>query len=210
MGKRGPAPLPAELHAKRGTLRPDRHGDGTPFALVGKPADSPAAPDVLSPAERATWEELVPIFHAAGILDGGDVFALEAMIVSVTRARRADSELRLLELDGKAFGGLVVRGDRGFVTHPLVKVSRDSWAEARSWFGKFGATPSDRVSLGVGGLQGMNLAEQLRRALEGDEPAPAQLQIGELVEAAECGATRRRDDAPCLNEAGHAGRHRYS
>ena len=206
MGQRGPAPLPAEIHARRGTLRPDRHGDGTPFALAGKPVESPAAPEHLSDAEAETWAELVPVFHAAGILDGGDLLALEAMIVTVTRARRADAELRQLDLDGKTFGGLVSVGDRGLVTHPLVKVSRDAWAEARSWFAKFGATPSDRVGLAVGGLQGMNLAEQLRRALDGDDTAPAQL---ELV-ASRCDATRKRDGAPCLNDPGHAGRHRYA
>lgn len=178
MGKRGPAPLPAEIHAKRGTMRADRHGDGSPFALAGKPVEPPAPPDRLSVAEREAWVELVPIFHGAGILDSGDVFALEAMIVAVTRARRADDELRELERGGATFGGLVSRGDRGFVTHPLVKISRDAWAEARSWFAKFGATPSDRVGLAVGGLAGMNLAEQLRRALEGDnEPMPAQLAL---------------------------------
>jgi phage terminase small subunit len=213
MGKRGPAPLPAELHARRGTLRPERHGDGTPFALAGKPVDAPAAPAHLNEAEAETWEELVPIFHAAGILDGGDVFALEAMIVAVCRARLADELLRLESTheDGspRAYLGLVVRGDRGYVTHPLVKISRDSWAEARSWFAKFGATPSDRVGLAVGGLQGMTLAEQLRQALAGDEPAPAQLELGAALVAEVCDATRKRDGAPCLGDPGHAGRHRF-
>jgi phage terminase small subunit len=184
VGKRGPAPLPAEIHAKRGTLRPDRHGDGTPFVAGGKPVEPPPPPAELSESERAAWEELVPIFHRAGVLDWADIWALEAMVVAVTRARRADAELRKLELEGVAFGGLVSRGDRGYVTHPLVKVSRDAWAEARSWFGKFGATPSDRVGLAVGGLAGMNLAEQLRRALAGDDdPAPAQLALIEATPA---------------------------
>lgn len=208
MGKRGPAPLPAEIHARRGTLRPDRHGTGTPFALDGKPAEPPAPPARLSEAETAAWLELVPIFHRAGILDGADLLALEAMIVTVTRARTADELLREQARAKGDASALFVRGDRGYVTHPLVKISRDAWAEARAWFAKFGATPSDRVGLAVGGLQGMTLAEQLERALRGDEPAPAQLELG--GERAECGNARKRDGAPCLRDAGHAGRCRYS
>lgn len=209
MGKRGPAPLPAEIHARRGTLRPERHGSGTPFALAGKPAESPAAPAHLAEHEANTWEELVPIFHRAGILDGGDLLALEAMIVTVARARTADELLRAHELEHGLGSSLYVRGDRGYVQHPLVKISRDAWAEARSWFAKFGATPSDRVGLAVGGLQGMTLAQQLERALAGDDdPTPAQLEL-EAADA-ECGAERKRDGAPCLRDAGHAGRCRYS
>lgn len=209
MGKRGPAPLPAELHARRGTLRADRHGDGTPFALAGKPADPPAPPAHLSELEAEVWGELVPIFHRAGILDGGDLLALEGMIVTVTRARSADALLRELgEAKGPA-AAMFVRGDRGYVQHPLVKISRDAWAEARSWFAKFGATPSDRVGLAVGGLQGMTLAAQLEAALAGDEqPTAEQLELGAAI--AECGGERKRDGAPCLRDAGHAGRCRYS
>jgi phage terminase small subunit len=211
VGKRGPAPLPAEIHLRRGTHRSDRHGDGTPFALAGKPLEAPEAPARLSDRELEVWAELVPIFHAAGVLDGADVFALEAMIVTVARAIAADDLLRDLELEHGTAAALYVRGDRGYVTHPLVKISRDAWAEARAWFAKFGATPSDRVGLAVGGLQGLTLAEQLERALNGsNEPAPAQLELAALELAAGlCGATAR-DGRACERDAGHAGRHRYS
>jgi phage terminase small subunit len=209
MGKRGPAPLPAEIHAKRGTHRADRHGDGTPLVLDGKPAEPPAPPARLSEAEAEAWLELVPIFHRAGILDGADLLALEAMIVTVTRARTADALLRDHALAKGEASALYVRGDRGYVQHPLVKISRDAWAEARAWFAKFGATPSDRVGLAVGGLTGATLAQQLERALSGGDATPSAVQLELAAADAECGGERKRDGAPCLRDAGHGGRHRF-
>jgi P27 family predicted phage terminase small subunit len=211
MGKRGPAPLPAEVHLRRGTHRPERHGDGTPFALAGKPLEAPEAPARLNDRERTVWCELVPIFYAAGVLDGADVYALEAMVIAIARATAADAALRAreLELEDPA-GALYVRGDRGYVQHPLVKISRDSWAEARAWFAKFGATPSDRVGLAVGGLQGMSLAAQLEAALGAADAMPAP-QLGlELEIVAELCDHPHRDGRACDREPGHAGRHRYA
>lgn len=201
MGRRGPPSLPAELHERRGTLRADRHGSGT-FTIGGKTLEAPAAPAHLSDPERRTWDDLVPVLHGAGILDLVDELALEGLVIVVARARAADELLRQEDTH------LVVRGDRGHVQNPLVKISRDAWAEARAWFGKFGMTASDRVSLGVGGLEGLTLRVALERALSGvpEKDAPEQL----LLEAGDlCESTRRRDGAPCLRELEHAGRHRY-
>lgn len=201
MGARGPAPLPASLHAQRGTFRPDRHGAGGELVLGGKPAEAPEAPDHLSELEAECWRELVPILHAGGVLDLVDAWALEACIVTVARARLAD---QLLRAEGAT---LMVRGDRGSVQNPLVKISRDAWAEARAWFAKFGATPSDRVGLAVGGLTGMTLQAQLAQAL-GVAPRPLDASAQLAIDVGGCGY-ETRDGRGCKRAAAHAGRHRY-
>lgn len=65
MGKRGPAPLPREIHLLRGTHRKDRGQQlpqPTPKAAVPKP------PSYLSKGAKAIWKELAPIYAAAGML----------------------------------------------------------------------------------------------------------------------------------------------
>jgi hypothetical protein len=169
MGKRGPAPLPAEVHlAAERTGRTDTataHRSRSPANRSRRRRRRIASAIASVRCGRSSCRSST----RAGVLDGADVFALEAMVIAVARAILADELMRAHDLEHGLGSALVVRGDRGYVQHPLVKISRDAWAEARAWFAKFGATPSDRVGLAIGGLQGLTLAEQLERALNGPD-----------------------------------------
>lgn len=62
MGRRGPPKMPAAVHARRGTYRPDRHGGGI---LIGK---TPPKPADLSRSAAAEWDRLAGQMAEAGLL----------------------------------------------------------------------------------------------------------------------------------------------
>lgn len=65
--KRGPKPQTAVTKAKRGTLRPDRDGDGPVQLIVA--GDPPAMPDYLSPAAQEVWLEEISRVMLAGVAE---------------------------------------------------------------------------------------------------------------------------------------------
>ena len=75
MGARGPAPLPAEVLRRRGTLQRSRvHPGGSRPGIA--PGSEPAPPPGLTAEGRKLWRDLAPHLAESGVLAEGDLPAL--------------------------------------------------------------------------------------------------------------------------------------
>lgn len=83
--KRGPKPQTAVTKAKRGTLRPDRDGDGpVQFITAGDP---PIVPSYLSPAAQEIWLEEISRVMLAGVTErDSSLFATYCSTEALVRA----------------------------------------------------------------------------------------------------------------------------
>jgi P27 family predicted phage terminase small subunit len=121
--------------------------------IAGRPSEMPP-PEHLTKREARAWNENVPTLMHAGLLDGIDAGALEAMAKAMARAREAAEIL--------ASEGLFVESPNGYkIAHPAVAVEQKAWADYARWCGKFGLTPADRIGLGMAQLKGRTLAQDL-------------------------------------------------
>lgn len=83
--KRGPKPQTAVTKAKRGTLRPDRDGDG-PVQLITA-GDPPIVPSYLSPAAQEIWLEEISRVMLAGVTErDSSLFATYCSTEALVRA----------------------------------------------------------------------------------------------------------------------------
>jgi P27 family predicted phage terminase small subunit len=102
-----------------------------------------------------------------------DLPALEMMSVSLATFREA---CEILEQDGD-----YVASPNGYaIAHPAVAVRNKAASEFRAWSGKFGLTPSDRVSLGLGVVKGRSMADALEARI-GPSPRAAAKRAAERV-----------------------------
>ena len=75
MGARGPAPLPAEVLRRRGTLQRARvHPLGSRPGIA--PGEAPGPPPGLTTDGRKLWADLAPHMAESGVLSEGDLPAL--------------------------------------------------------------------------------------------------------------------------------------
>jgi hypothetical protein len=83
--KRGPKPQTPVTKAKRGTLRPDRDGDG-PVQLIAA-GDPPIVPSYLSPAAQEIWMEEISRVMLAGVSErDSSLFATYCSTEALVRA----------------------------------------------------------------------------------------------------------------------------
>jgi P27 family predicted phage terminase small subunit len=151
MGARGPKPKPAEVRKKEGTYKPSEHGE---VVVIGGRPDSLPAPAHLTEHEVALWDEVVPPLLKVGLLDAVDAFAIEALVLSVSRWREAEELLKA--------EGMFVSSPNGYrIAHPAIAVAQKAQAEYRSWCARFGLTPSDRIGLGMAAVRSRSLSQDL-------------------------------------------------
>lgn len=83
--KRGPKPQTAVTKAKRGTLRPDRDGDG-PVQLITA-SDPPIVPGYLSPSAQEIWLEEISRVMLSGVTErDSSLFATYCSTEALVRA----------------------------------------------------------------------------------------------------------------------------
>jgi len=83
--KRGPKPQTAVEKARRGTLRPDRGGDG-PVQLITA-GDPPIVPSYLSPAAQDIWMEEISRVMLSGVSEvDSSLFATYCSTEALVRA----------------------------------------------------------------------------------------------------------------------------
>lgn len=86
-----------------------------------------SAPEHLSPAARAVWDEVVAVAADPRDVEGP---ALEAFCVQVARMRDAQARIDT--------EGLVVADEKGRpVPHPAVALEKQAQAEVRAWGERF-------------------------------------------------------------------------
>jgi P27 family predicted phage terminase small subunit len=202
---RGRRPKPVEQHRRRGTDRPDRHGL-TPVLVAGRPEPGSSAPADLFPEAAELWELIVPPLVEVGLVDRVDAFTLASMCTLGGRVLQARKAL-LTE-------PLVVKGDRGLVVSPWLRIERDSIRAFFSMAEHFGLTPVARARLGLAELKRRTLAEELAGALGLDDlidpptagELPAAGDEAPVEVCAECGTAKgRRHDLACSRSRARRG-----
>lgn len=149
---------PTEQHQREGTWRPDRHA--LPVVLAARGV--PDKPEHLSEEAAGIWDLLIADLAESGVLDKTDALAVEAVAVTLERARQAR---RLI-----AEEGMTIESARGAKTrHPAVQIERDCWALLRGYMEQLGLSPAARARLGLTAIQGMTAAQTLAARL-GENP----------------------------------------
>lgn len=132
---RGRKPLPSGIKKLRGTYRPHRDAGG----LQPEPLDRlPRAPRTLSPRARRYWRELGRRLVEARVLTELDLPAFEVLcdLLGHVDAIRG----QLLQLSPRER----YTGPRGAPGPLLMRLLRQTWAEALRLAAEFGITPSSR------------------------------------------------------------------
>lgn len=194
MGLRGPKKEPIESAMERGVYKPYRHGEA-PLVLGGRVlelGDPPAALVALdvtlasgllvhrdddgnpieiarqAPSAVEAWRDVAGPLTGASLVQANDLPALEMMAAALHTFRLAQWEL---ELHLRATGKMTYRvGTNGALApHPSIAIRDRAAKEFQSWCARFGATPSDRVSLGIGAVKGRTMEHTLEQAI-GESP----------------------------------------
>jgi P27 family predicted phage terminase small subunit len=153
---RGRPPKPAEVKRREGN--PGKRAIQQPIVVSGRvvtPDNLPTPPLHLDERGQALFTEYVNELVGAGIFDLSDTPALEAMCEA---QREAENAYAVLQREGHT-----VRGYRStLVVHPAYKVWRDSRTIWLRYAEQFALTPSARARLGLAGLMGRKLSDELK------------------------------------------------
>lgn len=151
----GPARIPNEIKAKRGTLKPSR-------AVVVQLANSlPRAselgvPDGLGPIATEAWNRIVE--HAGAWIAVSDRDALTMLVKDIEHL--ANLEARL------AVDGPILYTDKGYAyAHPAAGMRTTTEESIRKWMNHLGLTPSDRAKLGIAMVESQSKVDKYRERL---------------------------------------------
>jgi P27 family predicted phage terminase small subunit len=133
----GRKPKPIAEHRRTGTFRADRHRKSPPAADLAKPKP----PAGLFREARTAWTELVRELQATHLLDSSDRHLIELTAVCLGRLRQARAAI--------AKSGLEVRGDRGAIVAPAVRIELSATRELRALLSELGLSPTSRSRLGI-------------------------------------------------------------
>lgn len=121
----------AALRILEGLPGKSRH---TPVVEKGK---VPRCPKWLTGLAREEWKRVAPALHAAGLLTGLDVSALEGYCVTYAKWREAEQRL--------AEEGLTILTPNGCLqAHPCQSASNQAQKLLLSWVKAFGLSPDSR------------------------------------------------------------------
>ena len=152
----GPARIPSEIKAKRGTLRKDR---APVVSIQGSlPAlESGDAPAGLGPIGTEAWQRIVQ--HAGTWIANSDREALEMLCQAINF--HADLTARI-DADGP-----VLYTDKGYAyAHPAVGMRSTTEDSIRKWMNQLGLTPADRAKLGIAMVESQSKIDKFRERLE--------------------------------------------
>ena len=152
----GPARIPSEIKAKRGTLRKDR---APVVSIQGSlPAlESGDAPAGLGPIGTEAWQRIVQ--HAGTWIANSDREALEMLCKAINF--HADLTARI-DADGP-----VLYAPSGYAyPHPCVGMRSTTEDSIRKWMNQLGLTPADRAKLGIAMVESQSKIDKFRERLE--------------------------------------------
>lgn len=148
--------------AKRRTGHRRQAGDAAAPGLQIVPAEHsalPAAPEDLPAEAGEMWvavvEDLVPRGLTTPML-----FNVELLVMAAYRHRQARRKIDEL--------GILVKGQRGPMLNPLIRMERDEAILFMRIAGELGLTLSARVRLGLLQLAGHTMADALAASLDED------------------------------------------
>lgn len=154
--------------ARRGTG--NRPAQGTPRAVKAAPAlpakATPPAEVERFPPPANLPEAVHPVWRA--IIDdlGGANHMRESYLPAVTSYceavwLHAEASANIHEY------GILVKGERGPMPNPLIRVQKDAAATMLRYAESLGLTPAGRIRLGLMEITGMSLLGSLQQALDG-------------------------------------------
>lgn len=117
----------------------------------------PQPPDYLPEAAKETFRRIIDELEPRGLRDAD----LEAVAMLCHSAAIHQEATRLI-----ASQGLIVKGPRGPMVNPLVKVARDEAANYLRLADAFGLTLGSRLRLGLMQLTGESILASLNRELD--------------------------------------------
>ena len=142
MPRKGRPPKPTPLHVLHGTYRHDRNDHLEPVADIG-PVQ---APDHLSPAARALWDELAPELTRKQLLAPRYALLFEILCACLDQSRRA---LYVLDQTGP-----LVRGrNEALVANPAAGVFTRFSKLAVTLGSEFGLTPAATSAMAKAGYE---------------------------------------------------------
>jgi len=143
VANKGPARLPEDVRARRGTLQRCRTNPDRPKVEPGVPE----APAFLGAFAAAEWRRIVPLLDDAGLLTPIDRAALAAYCVAWGQLAEAETALQGLPPTVTDEHGLEVVNP---AVEPFQKKSLDAIGAFYRYAREFGMSPSARASVKAG------------------------------------------------------------
>lgn len=159
--------------AKRGTGNRPQAGQAKARELVPtalRPA-IPEPPETLLQPEKDLWRRLVAELAPRGLRDH-DIDGITMLCQAAQIHREAQ--------EGLTRSGLLLKGQRGPVVNPLVKVARDQAMFILRVMNEYGFTPAARVRLGLQTLAAESMIQALNQQL--DAPLDTALKVLEVTD----------------------------
>jgi P27 family predicted phage terminase small subunit len=154
MGERGPAPMPANVHALRGN--PSKKPVGELLGELRPPVVVPDAPGYLSGVARAEWERISEELRALGLVAKVDLAMLAMYCVAYGRWVEAEQRIadeNLASADGA--GGLVDVTPNGYRLQSVwIQISKQAQEQLARYAAAFGMSPSARSRVTASNNQG--------------------------------------------------------
>jgi P27 family predicted phage terminase small subunit len=145
--------------ARRGTGNRPQAGQAKTTEIVALPKTTlPEPPADLPPAAQEMWQRVIVELAPRGLRDA-DLESIAMMCYSAHIHREARE--KIMET------GVLVKGPRGPMVNPLVKVARDEAATYLRLANEFGLTLASRLRLGLMQLAGESILSSLNREIDG-------------------------------------------
>lgn len=116
-----------------------------------------AAPDTIPAEAHPIWKVAVEELTALRTLHESDLPLIEMMVLSAYRHRQASAQLNQY--------GVLVKGQRGPMVNPLLKVEKETAATYQRLAETLGLTPVARLRLGLARLAGESILEGIDKEL---------------------------------------------
>ena len=143
---RGRKPLPTGLHKVRGTYNATRHGKGRASEPVAEGDLGPAAPDWMTPDQKAGWRHALE--HApAGVLRKIDAGILAVWVIAESQHRAAVVAQARMD-SASALPFLVKNKDGLAAASPYVGIINQSALRMLKAASELGFSPASRPRLG--------------------------------------------------------------
>lgn len=116
-----------------------------------------APPDTVPPEAHAIWHVAIDELTALRNLHESDLPLIEMLVLSAYRHRQASAQLNQY--------GVLVKGQRGPMVNPLLKVEKETAATYQRLAETLGLTPVARLRLGLIRMAGESILEGIDREL---------------------------------------------
>jgi P27 family predicted phage terminase small subunit len=145
MGQRGPAPLPAAEHLRRGN--PSKRNVVELLNGLRVPVVIPACPTHLVPAAKKEWKRITPLLAELGLIAEIDMAPLAMYCQAYGRWHDAERKIRELnKADPEKLPGLVGKTPSGYEQMSVwLQISNRMVEQMHKMLGEFGLSPSARA-----------------------------------------------------------------